>query len=1046
MEEGGNDDLSLVAKLGTKQRIERAKLRAAERIAREDAARRAEQASITPSRSPFPSSPLITNSLSSTSNHASTASTLLRSPTTNDERVERADALEALSKKIDRAGNFKLQELIMRMILKCPGAKEVAESFLALRDVEDNSEEEGERKRDDAAQIEDTGVHGDSHVLNTRGHGTSITSNADQYREVSLETQAPSESPTSVSNQLIGEANARQEYDTSNSDPALRPERSSISHYNETANQPCTLERRSHCDSVNAQGLSSRQSLPILNSNSQKYPTTIDGEGLATTAIQTTMDAFPTPNNGTLREVLSSTDISKAPGTILSGVAKACEKTVDDNSMSATPEISISRASESATTSVTTDTPQDDMLQLVNDISVRYLALARASGLANFPYEQLAGFRSGFPHNLSTEDFSFEAFNDLVDNFRRNIESMHEAYTNNDTLGNVRSQEVREDLSGASDLGSPIPIGVNGQELDENLSHIDGVNPKAGETTATAEATDIEEDEYGIPDDMPSSHYNCDSCRKPIVLPEGSIVSLSSIPTTCLHCKTRKAAGITRERLGMKSRSAVVAEPPSLKTSNQPSPNQLDQSVIETSLRSSRPVAETSASLSETPLEAPPESLPEPLTEPLLESLREPLTDDTEQLSHSIEVEDNDFGETPRGSGLGHRDLVKEEHQGDDVTVELPAWPSSAIPCLSASQVLADSQISSISRKRKVEYIDGEAIYSHPIGPKRRRGRPLKNYRTMVLDASPTDSSQASTPSTATSRGISRVGLSGKKRGRPFGSKNKVKLEKIDSNQAIDSTETGQRQPAKKTREITRNASNEGPDSIGDAAVWSGVPAQTQINSCSATESTISYFQGSSDRVVSTTRARQDSDPDYTPTWESEVRSGTIPNGDSTLSSLGGAVSNVGNESGAVDNTLTGSLEENLREPGSCNPQGRSSEDGCQFMNSSHRSDMDVVISRQDREVPVSQSSIPDHEQSRLSLAGALPWNTLNQDPSLTALPTPSPTVQGLQEHAPIICRGKQACRRKCKCEKKRRRRQLQKQKRQKKLLAKKNGGKDTIT
>ncbi|TEY58685.1 hypothetical protein BOTCAL_0203g00130 [Botryotinia calthae] len=1043
MKEGGNDDSFLVAKLGTRQRIEQAKLRAAERIAREDAARRVEQTPITPSRSPFPSSPLITNSLPSTSNHASTANILLRSPTTNDERVERADALEALSKKIDRAGNFELQELIMRMILKCPGVKEVAESFLALKDVEDISEEEGERKRDDAAQIEDIEVHDVSHVINTRDHGTGITSNEDQYREVTLETQARSESSTT----LIGEANARQEYDSSNSDPALRPERSSILQNNETANQPCTLERRSHFDSVDAQGLGSRQSLPILNGDSQKYPATIDGEGLATTATQTTMDAFPTPNNGTLREVLSSTDISKAPNTILSGIAKAREKTVDDNSMSATPEILIPRASESATTSVTTDTPQDDMFQLVNDISVRYLALARASGLANSPYEQLAGFRPGFLRSLSTKDFSFEAFNDLVDSFRRNIESMH---ANNDTLGNVRSQEVREDFSGASDLGSPIPIDVNGQELDDNLSHIDGVNPEAGETTAIAEATDSEEDEYGFPDNMPSSHYNCDSCRKPIVLPEGSIASLSSIPTTCLHCKTRKAAGITRRRLGMKSRSAVVAESPILETSNQPSPDQVDRSIIETSLCSSRPVAETSAPFSETPLEPLPESLPERLPEPLLESLREPLIDDTEQLSHSIEIEDNDSGETPRGSGLGHRDIVKEEHQGNDVTVELPAWPSSASPCLSASQALADSQISSTSRKRKVEYIEGEAIYSHPIGPKRRRGRPLKNYHTIVLDSSPADPSQASTPSTPstlTSRGISQVGLSVKKRGRPIGSKNRVKPETLDSNQAIDSTETvrpmGQRQSAKKTREIIRNTFNGGPDSIEDATVWFGVPAQTQINSCSATDSTISYFQESSDRVIPTIRARQDSDPDYTPTWESEVRNGTIPNGDSTLSSLCGAVSNVGNASGAVDNTLTGSLEENLREPESYNPQGRSSQDGPQFMNVSHRSDMDMVVSRQGREVPVTQSSISDHEQSRLSLVGALPWNTLNQDP---ALPTPSPTVQSLQEHAPIICSGKRACRRKCKCNKKRRRRRRQEQKRQNKLLAKNNGGKNAVT
>ncbi|TGO13555.1 hypothetical protein BPAE_0732g00020 [Botrytis paeoniae] len=753
MEEDRNNDSLSLAKLGIKQRIEQAKLRAAERRAREAAARRVQQAPVTPSRSPFLSSPSITNSLPSTSIHASVARIFLRSPTTNHERVERAKTLEALSKKIDGAGNFKLQELIMNMILKCPGAKEVAESFFLSNGVEDKNEEDGEKRRDDTAQLEDADVQTTNHVTHTRDHGASTTSNVDQNRGDSLETEAGSGSPAKiVLNQQIGEANTRQEYDSLRLHQTIFPEDSSILHNNEAAYQSSILERRSRSDSVDSQDLVDRQLLSILNSNSQKDPRTIDDVGLETTSINTTTEALQTPNNGTLKEIVSGADISKALNTLLSSVAKSRGINVNNNSTSAIPQFSIPGASESVTTSVTNNRPQDDMLQLTNDISVRYLALARASGVANFPYDQLASIRAGSPRNVSTKEFSFEAFNNLVDNVRRNIESMHEAHGNNEILRNMRSQEVKEDFSDASDLGSPIPIDLNGQELDGNLVRIDGANPGVEKTTVMAKSTDSEEDEYGFLDNMPSSHYNCDSCRKPIVLPEGSIVSLMSpAPTKCLHCKTRKAAGVTRRRLGAGSRSSVVAESPISELSNRLSPDLVDQPLIETSIQSSRPVAETSAPLPEARSEPLPESLPEPLLESLPNPLpepspREPLVKNIEHLSHSIEIEDSDSGEMPRDSGLGDGGNVKQEYHGGTFTVELPGWPSSASPCLSSNHFSANSQTSPKGMKRKVEYTEGEAIYSCPIGPKRRRGRPLKDYHAIALDSSPTGSSQASTP------------------------------------------------------------------------------------------------------------------------------------------------------------------------------------------------------------------------------------------------------------------------------------------------------------
>ncbi|KAF7896485.1 hypothetical protein EAF00_006499 [Botryotinia globosa] len=1103
--EGRNGDLLSLAKLDTKQRIEQAKLRAAERRAREAAARRVEQTSPLPSWSPSSASPFITHSLPSTSDHASTASIFLPSPTTNHERVERAKTLEALSTKIDGAGNFKLQELIMNMILKCPGAKEVAESFFLSNGVEENNEEDGEKKRDDAAESEHTDVQTTNHVIPTCYHGASTTSNMDQSREDPSATEASFGPPaTAVLSQQIGEANTRQEYVSPRLHPTISPEDSLILHNNEIACQSSALELRSRSDSVDSQSLVDRQLLPTLNSNPQKDSRTIDNLGSETTWIYTNTETLHTANNGKPKEIVSGTDISKAFDTLLISVAKSRGMTVNNNSTSATPQSSIPGASESVTTSVENNNPQDGMLQLASDISVRYLALARASGVANFPYDQPASIRAGSPRNVSTKEFSFEAFNDLVYNFRRNIESMHEDHGNNESLGNMRSQEVQEEFSDASDLGSPIPIDLNGQKLDGSLIRIDGANPGVEKTTPMAESTDSEEDEYDFLDNMPSSHYNCDDCRKPIVLPEGSIVSLMSpAPITCLHCKTRKATGVTRRRLGAGSRSSVVAESPISEKSNRLSPDRVDQPVTETSIQSSRPVAETSAPLPEAcskqlpeslpgplpkplpePLrESPPDPLPEPLSKPLSEPPREPPIEDIEHLSHSIEIEESDSGKTPRDSESGDRSNIKMEYHRGTFTVELPGWPSPTSPCLSTNQFSANSQTSQNGMKRKVEYIGGEAIYSCPIGPKRRRGRPLKDYYAIVSDSSPAGSSQATTP---TSRQSSQVGLSGKKRGRPFGSKNRVKSETVDHNKPMDITETirptGQRQSAKKTREILRDLFNAEQDFIEHPIAWSGVPTHSQANSSLATNSTIPDLQSPSGRVIPLNkRARRDLDPDYMPTSESGVRSGTTPDGDSNSSSFGDGVSNISNEGGAIDSTLTGSLGDNAREGGTYNPHRRSFGDGADSMISSRR--LDMVAGRQDREVPVPQSSTLDQEQSRVQPllhpsgfhgieglqlgreniagrtspgepltensssstlpVGALPWNTFDQDPDLTALPASSPTVQSLQEHTPKICCGEWSRTCNSRCEKKLTRRERRKQqRRQKKLLARTNGGK----
>ncbi|QSZ32064.1 hypothetical protein DSL72_001633 [Monilinia vaccinii-corymbosi] len=320
----GPEGASSYAKIDIKQRIAQGKLKATEKRAAEIAARKADQgaAFARPSPTPF------------ISNDQLQPSPLLPSSATQNECLERAKSPEALSKEIDGAGDFKLQESIMRMILKCPGAKEIAESFSILNDVQSDKEED----------------HGGRH-----GH----------------------------------------------------------------------------------------------------------------------------KENGR------------------------------------TGHIEISGANENETTAV------GNILQLANDISAKYLALARASGSCNPPYNQIPSIRNGSLCNNFPKDFSFEAFNNLVD-----------------------SSIVRED---SSDLDSPIPIDLNGQKLARSSVPKDEKNLLAQETMSRAESSGSEEDKYADLTNKIPIHHNCDRCGKLIVLPKGFVVPNSRMDLQSLPAQEESLSELSPE-------------------------------------------------------------------------------------------------------------------------------------------------------------------------------------------------------------------------------------------------------------------------------------------------------------------------------------------------------------------------------------------------------------------------------------------------------------------------------------------------------------------
>ncbi|KAB8300888.1 hypothetical protein EYC80_002816 [Monilinia laxa] len=551
------------------------------------------------------------------------------------------------------------------------------------------------------------------------------------------------------------------------------------------------------------------------------------------------------PTNSPTVADISGSEISKALDNFLNGEPKSRETSDRDNSGNVTPQIAIPEVNDNDLTYTS------NILQLANDISAKYLTLARTFGAGNLPYDQIATIRTRSLPNNPPMDFSFEAFNNLVDSVRKNVERMQRANKTNMVFKSSENSVLRED---SSDLGSPIPIDANGQQLGRSSGPRDDIHPIVQETMARPVSSSSEEDYYSNIGNVTSSHYNCDSCRKPIVLPEGFVVSLESpAPTTCLHCQTLKASGIIRRRFGARFRSDINMEVPAKRKNGQSSPGQVRHDVTE----NSHAPAQVSEIVSGR-LEPPTDSFLEPSPEVRPASGLEHL-----QQSTTLQKVDDNLDETPASTDR-HRGNKKDEHLEDTIVVESPARHVSANADLSSSQILTDGK--SLPRKRKAEKIEDEAFDSFPTGPKRRRGRPLKNWCEVLPDSSPTSSPQPSMPMTNPS---SQVTSASKKRGRPLGSKNRPNLDELPSN-----IPAGERQSAKKAREITQSLLKAESDFMPDVTFECESQIQTPTVRRRKKKSKIrgSQATASCGTFVPNTKLEEDSDPEYEPPQESKVQ------------------------------------------------------------------------------------------------------------------------------------------------------------------------------
>ncbi|KAI9642676.1 hypothetical protein NHQ30_008407 [Ciborinia camelliae] len=895
MDDGRNQDTFSIAKFDLKQRIAEAKIRAAEKRAAEIAARRAKQqvtTTTTPSPTPFPTSPFIIKIFTpSISSHAPESTPLLRSPTTRNERVERANSLEALSKKIDSAGNFQLQELITKMILKCPGAKEVAESFFLLNDVQSDNEEFDEREKSHEASRSDG--HGEKqnvhHVTFPQSPSGSTTPKGGRIQSHAFGTQRGCQACFQVSDQRVGEMIRREEDVPSALHPTTRPESSSMLHSNEILEQQYPPQENNQSNLMEIEDLITGQASvnDVRNLRKDNTATVPQESETSTLPLRNTREGFDPPIIEASIANISGPEISTGLDMLLSDITISCETSNHDSSSCPLPQIASPRVNENAATLSSFNIPTGDMSKLANEISAKYIALARVSGPANFPYDQHGSMRSGPSPNNLTNEFSFEAFNSLIDSVRENIEIMQRTNKANTVHENGMTLVSGKD---STDLTSPISTEVNSGGLSRDSILGDGTNHVVQEAIDSAESPGSEEDEYAELANITSSHYNCDSCRKPIVLPEGFVVTPEDPPpTTCLHCTTRKASRIARRKLGARGRSNISTEIPTSRADAQSPYNQVGHGT-----KNPQTPGQTSNNISNI-LQPPSNQSPE-----LFQQLPPgPVPGHLEQFSTPIQAVERNFGEAPKDTELRRGPNIKDENIEDTIVVDIPTWRNSETPPCSASQPLAENQSLPSSKKRKIEEIDGEIIYPFPIGPKRRRGRPLKNYFAILSDSSPISPRQVSTPvstpgATSLLNPSSQGTPSGKKRGRPLGSKNRFKSEARQPN-SLDRLD---RRAALKSQELTKSLLNAPPDFMPDVTYYSGSPSHN-MPSHFDTKSIVPESRATSDLDFSltTTPSQQDSGSEYIPPREWVARRGndptpkSIPDGDGSSSSLGSMMS-----------------------------------------------------------------------------------------------------------------------------------------------------------
>lgn len=794
-------------KLNIKQRIAQAKIRAAEKRAAEQAARQAEHQAInTPSPTPFSAPSFSKNPTPSVSNNTAEPRAFFRSPTTKNERIARAKSLEILSKKIDGAGNFKLQELVMIMILKYPRAREIAESFFVLNDVRCDNEEHHMEQNHSRRHGDDDGCQDVDHVTSTAGFRLT-----DTLLEL-LET----EDSTDI--------------------------RHSNSNYTNTR-QDATGNIHRESEMTKSASRTSREMLDTTTSNA---------------AIAN----------------MPNSDLQEAFNDLRGGKATSCELRGSDPSSRVACQAAIQMANKDETTPAL-GLPSSDTIPLASELSAVYLNLARKSGSGDFSHERLASISDVPSLNDSTNEFSLETFNGLVDSNQENIEGMQKISAADRAPETSENSFVREI---PSSLEIPIPIDANSQDLTRNSSSGDGTDSVAQETVVNRESTDSEDDYSDLLNTM-SGHYNCDICRKPIVLPEGLVATAEiPLPSTCLHCATRKASGITRRKLGGARPNSGINVPGSIIDDL---PGSVGQDGTENAQMLDQPLVITSEIL-------------EPLSEQPQQLLLRSIEKNVRQSLSPLQAEERISNEMTLNPEVHAGCEIKEEVTGDAIIVEGRAWQSSVSPYLSEDQLQTHGQ--SIPRKRKVEKIEGEVVYPYPIGPKRRCGRPLKNWNAILLDSPPNSfpphstptSRQSSIPETPMTNSSSNT--PSKKRGRPIGSKNRIKLESWSSDkvmeQSAETREKNQRRSALRSRELIQGLYNEYPEIMQDVA-FGTEPFQTPGSSESpirpptvTTRSTMrSTIPSSKATSVLNPRTfnldtRKDSDSEYVPSQGSGAGNG----------------------------------------------------------------------------------------------------------------------------------------------------------------------------
>jgi hypothetical protein len=726
--------------LSLRERIIQARLQKA-------AAREAAREAVSAQSLQTPTSPVVSGSKLDT-RHGPTTASHSASPVPPDVHIE---VSESLTEQIVNAGNERLRSLVEKLISQCPGAKELAVSFFHENGSGDDESEEDEETGDlideeDDQRKED---HADLSRIGFSSRGSSLlTFEAAEEPQEHEDHDEPDRHSNRLSPQISH--TSRDLGHVSDADQST----SGITTEDPGIVQTSTTSKEQSADHENA-GLESFSGVD----NSTSINTAKD---IGTTQISADNEAISEHPAGKAQVPHTASDgYSRDDGPSASVTTTSLK---DDETTFSSLRFS-HKPSESRAVLKEVENECEgsvDKGDLLKVYATSRFAFTLA-GPGNFPYDVISNRNIDEPKNTENERDSNISEQRILPyrEITREEAQEHDSNLLQDAPVNrlTNSKSYLEDpkvVDAINEHNTPIPASSFESCTNIDTEHMD--EGQVGNDTAVDHVSSTDEEEFES-EHIISSHYLCESCRKPCALPQGYAINAANpLAITCLYCTARAAYQQATGRPAVRSRTGGSSrgESPAFSRFSTPLPSAHSSgeslSPLGTPAQSTQDAENSIMTADIDEATQPPRSVSAP-----------PKTVDQEehnQLQGDMTIETYVTGDQLVNESStdikSAEDRQFNERDKDTIVVEVPPYFDSEPP-------------TSHWRKRR-KHADlknnggSEDINSSPMPAKRRRGRPLKNFH-VEIELLPHQVTSSPLPKPKS------------KRGRPLGSKNRPKSE-----------------------------------------------------------------------------------------------------------------------------------------------------------------------------------------------------------------------------------------------------------------------------